>query len=279
MATYVMQPKNNLGYESAGLAGGVESWKTGVCEIGDCSTCCMAFWCPCIALGIAKNKFDGSDFWVNCCSTNVAMTRFQIRTGYGIEGNAHWDCWTSLCCTCCTINQFAQTVESKGKIPIPNVGPLYNTNERVWCHRRTTCELCYDLWYSFFCCPCALGLIMESSGAPWWFGCCCTNVLQAQNSQRYIRRFEPICCSEMMEDCLCPGICILGFSLVPGVGPYALYLAVPWIWRMLAEENVIKGRSICYGLDIFQTCWNGCQYITNGCFCKTPEGRYLHSEA
>jgi hypothetical protein len=170
-------------------------------------------------------------------------------------------------------------VNLRGTVTAPNSGPASNNNERIWCEKRSACELTYDFFYSLFCLPCAIGFLVESSGAPCWFGSCCVSAIQAQNSQRYVRRLRPVCCNELVEDCLIPGSIVVGGSFIPFVGAYSIFLLVPFVWRNLAEENAIKNRSICYGLDLIGACAYGCSYLGSGCTCKAVEGRYLFSEA
>jgi hypothetical protein len=56
--------------------------------------------------------------------------RWMVRTGYNIEGNAHYDCWTGACCSPCAVNQMLQTVQKNGRVQVPQVGPNFNTNPR-----------------------------------------------------------------------------------------------------------------------------------------------------
>lgn len=246
---------------------GEVNWAIGLCDIGNCGSCCYAYLCPCMAVASARHQLDGSNWWVNCCCLGSIASRFLVRTGYGIAGSAQWDCCTGLCCSCCVINQMYQTVQQKGKIRVENVGPDFNKNKRTGLQRRSCFGVLYDLTYTCLCLPCATGYLLESSGMPCWFGACCVSPLSAVNIHRYRRRLEGNCGGECLEDCCFPALC--GASL-----------SMPWIFRAVIEENVYVDRpSCCYGCDVIGSAAYACGYVCSGCTCQAREGRYLISDA
>lgn len=85
-------------------------WTTGVFSGYFVSgfTCVFGTCFPCCALASAKSQFDGSDLLFNCLcfSTNVAIVRNYIRSGYEINGTyGTSDMCLSLCCWPCVITQ------------------------------------------------------------------------------------------------------------------------------------------------------------------------------
>mmetsp|Transcript_7826 Transcript_7826/g.5871 ORF Transcript_7826/g.5871 Transcript_7826/m.5871 type:complete len:267 (-) Transcript_7826:85-885(-) len=246
------------------------NWAIGLCEIGNCGSCFYSCLFPCCAIASARHELDGSNWFVNCCCIGTAAARYLVRTGYGIEGTAQWDCCTSLFCSCCAVNQLYQTVKQKGKIPLEHVGPDFNKNKRTGMQRRPCFGVIYDLSYTLLCLPCATGYLLESSGIPCWFGACCVSPLGAVSIHRYRRRLEGNCGGECLEDCLFPAIC----------GGISQYLAMPWICRAVIEENVYVDRpNCCYGCDLIGLCSYSCAYVCDGCKCQSREGRYLISDA
>lgn len=259
-------------------AGDRPNWAIELYECGSLGPCCYTFWCPCMALASTRTQLDGSDWWVNCCCISAAALRFMVRTGYGIDGTAQWDACCGTFCGCCVINQAYQTVQARGRIPVQNVGPEFNTNDHAGFSKRAWSGIFYDLLYTLLCMPCAIGYTVESAGMPCWFGSCCVSSIGAVNINRYRRRLKPKIVNECCEDCLCPGVLVIGSSFV--IGALAEYLELPFIYRAMVEENVAVQRpNCCYGLNIFAACGCCLQYLTNGCVCPVKEGRYLIEDA
>jgi Cys-rich protein (TIGR01571 family) len=83
-------------------------------------------------LGSILQEFDGANYCIGCCCVGVVPMRWMVRTGYNIEGNAHYDCWSGACCSPCAVNQMLQTVKQNGRVQIPQVGPSFNNNPRKY---------------------------------------------------------------------------------------------------------------------------------------------------
>ena len=202
----------------------------------------------------------------------------MTRTAYGIQGgSAQWDCCTAIFCPCCTANQIYQTTKARGHIPVPNVGPEFNVNERIAFTKRTPGQLLYDALYSILCAACADGLALKSAGFPFWFGCLCMSPFNVSQVVRYRRKIRPMCGSETMADCCVPGLVAIGMSFIPYVG---IYIAdCPMTFCALSEDNAYTDRTGCYGCDFMGCCANIFAYLGGGCTCPDKEGRYLTEEA
>lgn len=250
----------------------VGRWAIDLCEVGNCCTCCYACCCSSCAVGSIKSGLDGSNCLVACCCFSVPALRFLTRTAYGIEGNAHYDCWTGIFCSVCALNQMLQTVQQKGKVNIAQVGTEFNLNERVGCQQRSCPNITYDVFYALFCAPCANGYIMQSAGVPCWFGALCFNAFSANNTLRYHNRTRPCCNNELFVDCCIPGLFVIMNDFTYGasqpLGGFAYTLG------NLIEENHRHGRESCYGLNIFACLLGFCGWCFT-CTCEQEEGRYL----
>merc|ERR1712154_684681 len=81
-------------------------WNQGLCSsCGNCSVCCMTFWCPCVSMCLLADKagltgcqhkylsfldcFGSAVFftWISAC-----LTRERIRDEYNIPGDGCKDC-------------------------------------------------------------------------------------------------------------------------------------------------------------------------------------------
>ncbi|TNY17377.1 PLAC8 family-domain-containing protein [Rhodotorula diobovata] len=126
MMTHEAPPAHN-----AGAPGHERDWSTGLCACkNDCGGFCLAFWCPCIAYGQYKSRFDSLRFTgrplpkeqvEGCGSAGVLyltihclagvgwildfMARGDLRKRYGIKGSAFGDCCTACWCMPCTQRQ------------------------------------------------------------------------------------------------------------------------------------------------------------------------------
>lgn len=122
------------------------------------------------------------------------VTRHLIRSAYGIPGSECEDCYMTMFCPCCTINQMIQTTTAYG-LPTQDGGRMRNVNQFTTEAGNCTCGTCM---YSLFCCPCAIGSTMEKAiGMNFWFGCCCVNMCTARNVVRYQYRLAgDDCCDD-----------------------------------------------------------------------------------
>eukprot|EP01031_Cornospumella_fuschlensis_P036052 gene36052-43722_t len=273
-----MEMTDNRAVQYGAVQGGEvnRDWTVSLFGIGDLGTCVFSFFCCPCAQASARSRFDGSNWCVNCLCMTPSASRWAIRTGYGIPGSAHWDCWMGALCACCVINQELQTVNSFGRVPVQNAGPEHLINERKGYGSHTCCEICYAGWYSLLCSPCAMGLAMESAGMPCWFGACCVGSFAGNSLQRYHHRIRPMFGNEIWGDGLIPCFCILISDFTFGA---AAPLAGWWFtFTSLLESNVqMERKGICYGCDLFGCIAGSCGYLFSGCKCDDKEGRYLIS--
>ena len=177
----------------------------------DILCCFCSYCCTGCAAAQARTQMDGSSCCFNYCAMNPIVTRWLIRSAYGIPGSEFEDCYMTMCCPCCTINQMYQTTAAYGN-PTPDGGAVKNQGYFVTqtgnCSARAF--LC-----SCFCFPCAIASTLQMSmGMPFWFGCCCVgnNFCVARNLVRYQFRIA--------GDDFCSDYCFL--SLIYCIGPCML---------------------------------------------------------
>ncbi|KAG8755061.1 hypothetical protein FRC14_004390 [Serendipita sp. 396] len=130
----------NMPYDSNGK----RDWSNGTFScFGDCMTCCVATWCPCITYGQNKTRFEhleqqgyphpsggescGSDCLLHCLLTSCLGagwvlqigSREKIRDRYKIEGGLMGDCCLSFCCNPCTLTQESRELEQEEMSMLP----------------------------------------------------------------------------------------------------------------------------------------------------------------
>jgi len=126
-------------------------WTYGLFDcFGDCKTCCLSCWCPCIAYskismrheylashGVPHPTNGGSAcppsarcvlfslMALNFCSTCafVFPLRSAIRARYNIRGDDSEDCLSSWCCTPCALTQTSRElrIEEAGSSELAEV--------------------------------------------------------------------------------------------------------------------------------------------------------------
>jgi len=117
---------------------GEREWTNGLCScFGDCGTCCVACWCPCITYNSNKSRRQaleqsgaphhdggencGSDcflFGLIHCFTSFGWVlevgaRSDTRRRYNIEGGGCGDCMASCCCLPCVLTQESREIEGE----------------------------------------------------------------------------------------------------------------------------------------------------------------------
>ncbi|KIJ93211.1 hypothetical protein K443DRAFT_112381 [Laccaria amethystina LaAM-08-1] len=117
-------------------AEGKRDWSHGICDcFGDIGTCCLAWWCPCLAHARNKRRLDhleahgtpdpergvrcSSDGWIYACiefSCNMGWalqvaTRGNIRQRYSIRGSSAEDFCTAYCCQPCDLVQGSRELQ------------------------------------------------------------------------------------------------------------------------------------------------------------------------
>jgi Cys-rich protein (TIGR01571 family) len=136
-----------------------ENWEIGLCEIGNCSSCCYSWCCTGVADSEAKSLVDGSQCIFNYYCVNCVVNRWMIRTAYGIPGDECNDCLVASFCCPCSTNQLYQTAYKRGN-PVKFNGGNHN-NEGTW-QAPNSCTMsncCYATW-----CPCcATGTTMNKA--------------------------------------------------------------------------------------------------------------------
>eukprot|EP01038_Epipyxis_sp_PR26KG_P009332 gene9332-12574_t len=162
-------------------------WEIPLCSIGDCVPCLYAWGCTSLAFAEGKSNVDGSQVQFNATCIPCCVTRWLVRTAYGIPGDACNDCLLSTFCSCCVANQLFQTSYRLGN-PVKNSGGYHNNIGEKQTTTPCTCSACcYSLW----CFPCATGKALERSiGMPFFLGCCCVNPCTASQLVRYQYRIK-----------------------------------------------------------------------------------------
>ncbi|XP_031271752.1 protein PLANT CADMIUM RESISTANCE 2-like [Pistacia vera] len=107
----------------------VGAWSSGLCEcFSDCPSCCLTFWCPCIAFGrIAEIADQG---YTSCCTAGTLCTllgcltgltfcytcfyRTKIRQQFLLEESPCCDCLVHCCCQSCALCQEYRELQSRG---------------------------------------------------------------------------------------------------------------------------------------------------------------------
>lgn len=176
------------------------SFKIGLCEVGDCESCLFSYCCSCCAIAQARTYVDNSPPIFNFCCMSHVTERWLIRSAYGIPGDACADCYTSFFCPCCAANQAYQTAKERGN-PVDNGGRYANVSDFITPLPAPTATA-KNYMYSCCCMPCAVGDMMERAvGMPWYLGCLCTNVPAARNVMRYQYRIKG---NDVMEELAVP---------------------------------------------------------------------------
>ncbi|CAG7847057.1 SubName: Full=Uncharacterized protein {ECO:0000313/EMBL:CCA68207.1} [Serendipita indica DSM 11827] len=122
---------------------GEREWSNGLCGcFGDCLTCCVATWCPCIVYGQNKSRIehleaqgyphpDGGDSCGGDCCLHAFLSCFgfgwvlqigsreKIRHRYKIAGGCFGDCCASCCCNPCALTQESRELELEERSMLP----------------------------------------------------------------------------------------------------------------------------------------------------------------
>jgi Cys-rich protein (TIGR01571 family) len=133
-----MNPKGPGGPAGAQYdANGERDWSNGLLDcFGDCGTCCLAYFCPCLVYQQVKNRITylnlngrpdpqrgGSGFggdcilWgalTGCCGLGWVLqmsTRATLRTRYRIRGGGCTDCLAAGCCMPCELTQESRELD------------------------------------------------------------------------------------------------------------------------------------------------------------------------
>ncbi|KAI0064859.1 PLAC8-domain-containing protein [Artomyces pyxidatus] len=114
---------------------GQREWSFGLCSAcGDCGTCCMAWWCPCIVYGKNRQRLDylqtrgvprpdGGETFNSHCMLDCLLgcvgigwvlnigTRSDVRARYRIRGSVCGDCCVAYWCVPCDLVQEHRELE------------------------------------------------------------------------------------------------------------------------------------------------------------------------
>ncbi|XVE85446.1 hypothetical protein DITRI_Ditri17bG0091800 [Diplodiscus trichospermus] len=110
-------------------SGQPHDWSVGFCDcFSDIKTCCLAWWCPCVAFGrIAQIADNGS----TSCGTSGALYtlivlltgrgcwlscfyRTKMRKQYMLKGGGCGDCMLHTFCETCALTQEYRELENRG---------------------------------------------------------------------------------------------------------------------------------------------------------------------
>lgn len=211
-----------------------------------------SYCCPFIALAQARSHLDGSSCCFNCCAMNPAVTRWLIRSAYGIPGSAFEDCYTTYFCPCCSINQMLQTTKSYGN-PTPDGGAAKNLGQFTTQTGNCSCGTCC---YSFFCCPCAIATTLNTAmDMPFCFALCCVNCnfCMARNLVRYqLRIAGDDCCDDFcwptalatLSYCLMGCPCCLPCSAA--IFPYFMSIVMKLLTEVENRTKAAGGKGTKY---------------------------------
>ncbi|XP_042487430.1 protein PLANT CADMIUM RESISTANCE 2-like [Macadamia integrifolia] len=104
-------------------------WSSGLCDCGaDINSCCLTFWCPCVAFGQISEIVDqgSSSCAANGCIYTLIMCclgcpcffsccyRSKMRQQYNLVEDPCGDCLVHCCCEQCAICQEYRELESRG---------------------------------------------------------------------------------------------------------------------------------------------------------------------
>lgn len=217
-----------------------------------CLVCCDSYCFTNCAAAQARSQMDGSSCCFNMCAMNPVVTRWLIRSAYGIPGSVWEDCLFTMCCPCCAINQMYQTTAAYGN-PTPDGGAVKNTGQFMTQTGNCTCGTCC---YSFFCCPCAIATTLDMAmGMPFWFALCCvgTNFCAARNLVRYQLRIagDDMCddycwptCLAALSYCLMACPCCLPCSA--SIFPYFMSIVMKLLTEVENRTKAAGGKGTRY---------------------------------
>ena len=211
-------------------------WSITLCAPGACTDCMYAYCCTPCALAQARTNLDGTSCCLNFLLGNAISMRWMIRTAYGIQGDECSDCFTTLCCPCCVVNQMYQTTKTLGD-PFGPMPGAHMERGQEWASANEPCD-CGSCCCACFCMYCAQGRILQDSmGMSSWMGCCCVNPCFARNMVKVhyrVGKADDDCCNDALIPCL--------ISLPVGgiaVYPYLVY----FLMQMAAETKVCQQSS------------------------------------
>ncbi|KAJ3683770.1 hypothetical protein LUZ60_013997 [Juncus effusus] len=115
---------------------GPERWTTDLCScFDDVNSCCLTFWCPCVAFGRTAHIVDrgltsccGSASLyccLFCCGILVCpgiflqwiyscIYRRNLRMGYNLPESPCCDCCVQYCCEPCSLCQMYRELQNRG---------------------------------------------------------------------------------------------------------------------------------------------------------------------
>lgn len=236
-------------------------WNTNLCGCFsyDFRTCLCGMFCPHMAYGLSKSNTDGSMFCFNFCCVAPVLSRYIIRKGYHIEGNAGSDCLLTFCCFQLTACQLLDETKKRGigvpELVQPRSEPKSTTSsseggeqtdvtqpgivvarheKRAWksTHQDTNCNDPIDMLCATICCSVeSANTFHVITGAPMWlalYSNICTN-------QNILRRQYDLPGNELCHDCIIP-FCGM---LIPCSSCCTYF---PKINTRLLDEVAIRGR-------------------------------------
>lgn len=218
------------------MAATTQNWAVGLCEIGNCTQCCISWVFNRCAVAHARSNLDGSDCCFNMCFLSTVQARWMLRTAYNIPGDPFEDCYMSLFCPCCVTNQLYQTSKQLGDPYGSQPGQHLVRHGNFVGGREKSCGNCL---YACCCCPCAVAhATSDATGMPILMSLFCTTPCASRNMLKVHYRIGSSN-ADLCEDGLAPAVTFaLAYVFCPlwlCVGPYL----VSWTMDMLAEVKVL----------------------------------------
>ena len=211
-------------------------WAIGLCDIGDCGSCCYVCCCPGMALSSALGNVDGGPFCFNLFCVSPCIKLWLIHNAYNIPFDWFEFCWKLYFCGNCYINQVYQTTTRRGYASMFRGKPHNQKNVTKCCPR---CQCGEQL--AACCCPCCyMSYQMKKHlSMPYCMSLCCgLYPWTAQHLLRYQYGYQG---DEVCEECCAPALAIMFFPMsYPIVGIITATKTIQYV--QAAQYEKITGR-------------------------------------
>uniref|UniRef100_A0A0E0AAA4 Cadmium resistance protein n=1 Tax=Oryza glumipatula TaxID=40148 RepID=A0A0E0AAA4_9ORYZ len=112
-----------------------QAWTTGLCDCcDDCNSCCLTFFCPCVAFGLIAETLDRGS--ISCAIAGITYCwmrpstvlpgmhtmyswsyRQKLRATFGMAPEPCADCCLQLFCDRCSLSQMYRELKNRGVNP------------------------------------------------------------------------------------------------------------------------------------------------------------------